>query len=152
MFAVALKPLGVMRMTGTCAGTPPLEWTYRTSPPPGMTRAELHFKDVTTNSLVAGVLILSPGMNGDGLRLLKDDNWCKLEEFFRKYVESLEYADVDGAWINVHLGREEELSFVRRGSPAPLVGYPKGHCFQTGRRLGGCNEVEVDDTLSSNMA
>lgn len=58
------------------------EWTYHANPPPGMTRAELNFKDVSTNSIFTGVLVLSPGMNGNGSQLLADNNWT---EFARRH-------------------------------------------------------------------
>lgn len=53
------------------------EWLYHVKPPRGMTRAELYFKDVTTNSAPVGVLVLCPGMNGDGSCLLNDPNWIQ---------------------------------------------------------------------------
>lgn len=47
--------------------------TWRTSPPEGMTKAELHRQNdfPATN----GVLVLLPGMNGDGAKLAQDATW-----------------------------------------------------------------------------
>lgn len=53
------------------------EWTHCADPPPGMIRADLHFKDVSTNSTFAGVLVLSPGMNGNGACLLSNPEWIE---------------------------------------------------------------------------
>ena len=64
-----------------CAKNQIREWTYRSNPPLGMTRAELHFKDVSTQ-VYAGVLVISPGMNGDGSLLLSDVGWV---EFARRH-------------------------------------------------------------------
>lgn len=94
MSVVVLQSLGLMWMVGACAEIPPREWTYRTDPPSGMTRAELHFKDVTTNSLFVGVLVLSPGMNGDGSRLLKDGNWRKFARRHNLLMVGLSFASI----------------------------------------------------------
>ena len=59
------------------AGIVAREWSYHAKPPSGMTRVELHFKDVITNSTPVGVLVLCPGMNGDGACLLSDVKWIQ---------------------------------------------------------------------------
>lgn len=47
--------------------------TWRTSPPAGMTKAELHCdRDFPA---VKGVLVLCPGMNGNGSILIQDTDW-----------------------------------------------------------------------------
>ena len=48
------------------AGIVAREWSYHAKPPSGMTRVELHFNDVTTNSTPVGVLVLCPGMENVG--------------------------------------------------------------------------------------
>ncbi len=53
------------------------EWMYCADPPPGMIRADLHFKDVSTNSTFAGVLVFAPGMNGNGSCLLSNPEWIE---------------------------------------------------------------------------
>lgn len=46
---------------------------WRTSPPQGMTKAELHSEhDLPATN---GVLVLLPGMNGDGAKLAQDATW-----------------------------------------------------------------------------
>lgn len=68
----------ILTETPDCrADAPAREWTYRADPPTGMIRADLHFKVVSTNSTFAGVLVLSPGMNGNGGGLLSDSDWVR---------------------------------------------------------------------------
>jgi pimeloyl-ACP methyl ester carboxylesterase len=47
--------------------------SWRTIPPEGMTKAELHYeRDLPA---IHGVMVLLPGMNGDGLKLAQDAAW-----------------------------------------------------------------------------
>lgn len=68
------------------------EWSYHVNPPSGMTRAELHFKDVTTNSAPVGVLVLCPGMNGNGAFLLNDGNWIRFARENNMLMVGLSFA------------------------------------------------------------
>ena len=68
------------------------EWSYHANPPSGMTRAELHFKDVTTNSVPVGVLVLCPGMNGDGSCFLDDSNWIQFAREHNFLLVGLSFA------------------------------------------------------------
>ena len=56
------------------------KWAYCADPPSGMIRADVHFRDVVTNSTFTGVLVLSPGVNGDGSALLSDPGWVGFAE------------------------------------------------------------------------
>lgn len=74
------------------AGIVAREWSYHANPPSGMTRAELHFKDVTTNSVPVGVLVLCPGMNGNGAFLLNDGNWIRFARENNMLMVGLSFA------------------------------------------------------------